>query len=381
MDNINYSYTLFSLAGPGCWTFFTNVLTEVMNLFPSQYIHCGGDEVIATGDTQWTTYSYDANQMTALGISTSGGQTSRQQYQRWFSTNICNFLKTNGRTMVGWSEFEAAGTITNAVLMEWETLAANQTASNGQGVVMAPNGINYYEINSANTTLYEPFFEVGSAPSYKTVSDVYNYEPISSSLNAPWTTNILGAQCNLWAEFVPSSLNVEYKIFPRICAEAEMTWTPKAQKNYSDFTTRLVTDEQRLAQMGINYNHEVLTQIGSWGPSVPTSATSVSYDITSNVTNGGEINVSFAWTTGSDGINVYWVKLLENGTQVDMNTFTSFAGAANYVQTPNSLGGIACYIVHLPVFHPGSTYTIQASIAEHGSSASSNGKVYLPNWN
>ena len=160
-----------------------------------------------------------------------------------------------------------------------------------------------------------------------------------------------------------------------------MAWTPKAQKNYSDFTTRLVTDEQRLAQMGINYNHEVLTQIGSWGPSVPTSATSVSYDITSNVTNGGEINVSFAWTTGSDGINVYWVKLLENGTQVDMNTFTSFAGAANYVQTPNSLGGIACYIVHLPVFHPGSTYTIQASIAEHGSSASSNGKVYLPNWN
>ena len=73
--------------------------------------------------------------------------------------------------------------------------------------------------------------------------------------------------------------------------------------------------------------------------------------------------------------------LLENGVQVDINTFTGFAGLANYTQTGHAFGGVAYYILHLPQFHPGSTYTIQASIAEHGSSVSSNGKVYLPNWN
>jgi len=185
----------------------------------------------------------------------------------------------------------------------------------------------------------------------------------------------------LWTEFVPSGLNMEYKIFPRICAEAEITWTPKAQKNFADFTTRLVTDEQRLAQIGINYNHETNTQIGAWGPSVPISPTTVNYDITAYITNPGEIDVSFAYTSGADGINVSSVALLENGAQVDINNFAGFAGAALYGQTGNGLGGVAYYVLHLPWFHPGSTYTIRATISEHGSNASSNGKVFLPNWN
>jgi hexosaminidase len=380
MDNINYGFTLFSLAGPGSWTFFTNVLSEVMSLFPGQYIHCGGDEVVATGDTQWSSYSPDVNQMASLGIST-GSSTWRQQYQRWFSTNICNFLQSSGRSMVGWSEFEAAGTITNAVLMDWLGTYASATASNRQYVVMAPNGINYYEMTNANTIPYEPYFQVGSAPATNSLMNVYSYEPVPSNLNGAFTNYILGAQCNLWTEFVPSALNVQYKMFPRLCAEAEVTWTPKVLKNYADFTNRLAIHEQRLAYAGINYNRESITQIGSWGPSVPTTATTVSYDITPYLTRGGEIDVSFAYTSGSDGINVFWVKLLENGVQVDMNTFTGFAGLGLYTQTGNSLGGVAYYVVHLPWFHPGSSYTIQASIAEHGANHSTSGNVYLPNWN
>jgi hexosaminidase len=247
---------------------------------------------------------------------------------------------------------------------------------------MAPNGINYYEMTNANTLLNEPYFQVGNAPATNSLANVYNYEPVPSDLNANFTNYILGAQCNLWTEFVPSAENVEYKIFPRLCAEAEVTWTPKAQKNYADFSNRLVQDEQRLAWMGLNYNHETVTKIGSWGPSVPTTPTTVSYDITPYVTHGGEIDVSFAWTPGSlDGINVYRVTLLENGTTIATNTFTGFAGAGLYKQTPNGLGGVAYYGLHLPWFHPGSTYTIQASIAENGSNASTTGNVYLPNWN
>jgi hexosaminidase len=386
MDSIHYGFTLFSLAGPGCWTFSTNVLTEVMSLFPGQYIHCGGDEVIATGDTQWTTYSYDANQMTALGVSTGGGQPSRRQYQRWFTTNLVSFLKANGRTMGGWSEIEDAGTITNALLFEWTTDQGNLTASNGQPVVMCPNGINYYEQHDTYYYTNEPYFQVGGGPSYKSISDVYNYEPVPATLNSPWTTNIIGAQVNLWTECVPGPLNVEYKIFPRICAEAEMTWTPKAQKNLGDFTTRLATGKQRLAQMGLNYNQETNTLIGTWGPSV--SSGTLSYTITPYVTKRGEIDVSFVYTSGSDGLNVYSVALLENGVQVDSNTFQAFTGTYNgttYLQGGITVGGIVYgipyYSLHLPEFHPGSTYTIQASVAENGTANSTNGKVFLPNWN
>jgi hexosaminidase len=388
MDNINYGFTLFSLAGPGSWAFFTNTLNEVINLFPGQYIHCGGDEVVATGDQQWKSYSYDVAQLAILGINTSSS-TWRQQYQYWFSTNLASFLQSKGRTMVGWSEIEAAGTITNAVLMDWLGSYTGQTASNRQYVVVAPNGINYYEMTNANTLLYEPYFQVGSNPATNSVANVYNTEPVPANLNSAYKSYILGAQVNLWTEFVPSGANVEYKMFPRVCAEAEMTWTPKAQKNLSDFYARLLVDEQRLAAMGLNYNHENITQIGSWGPSVPTTPTTVNYDITPYVNKGGEVDVSFSYTSGSDGINVYSVALLEavnNGgnwvtNQVDMNTFTSFAGLGLYGQTGNSLGGVAYYAVHLPWYHPGSSYVIQASMAEHGSSASSSGNVYLPNWN
>jgi hexosaminidase len=383
MDNINYSYTLFSLVNSG--TFFTNVLTEVMQMFPGQYIHCGGDEVIATGDTQWTTYSPDANQITALGI-TGTSTVKRQGYQHWLTTNLVAFLKGNGRTLCGWSEIEDYAIVTNAVLFEWETDQAATAAADGQPVVMCPNGINYYEVPSTSTSPYatnvEPYFIVGGTPSYKTLNNVYTYDPVSSSgATGAATNNIIGAQLNLWTEDVPSGLNMEYKIFPRMCAEAEMTWTPKSLTSYTDFTTRLVVDEQRLAQMGLNYNHENITQIGTWGPSVPTSGTTVTYDITANVAKGGEIDVSFAYTSGADAINVSNVLLLENGTQVASDNHSGRAGALfpnGFVQYSTLI--LAYYVLHLPTYHPGSTYTIQATIAGVGGTAS-NGNVYLPNWN
>jgi hexosaminidase len=186
---------------------------------------------------------------------------------------------------------------------------------------------------------------------------------------------------NLWTEFVPSALNVQYKIFPRICAESEVTWTPAAQKNLSDFTSRMLIAEQRLAALGLNFNRETNIQVGAWGPALPTSPTTTNYDITAYVAKAGEIDVSFVYNSGSDGINVYSVALLENGSQVDSNTFTAFAGLGTYTQTGNALGGVAYYVLHLPNYHPGSAYSLQVSMAEHGANNSTVGKVFLPNWN
>jgi hexosaminidase len=372
MDSINYGKSLFSLAGSGCYAFWQQVLTEVMGLFPSQYIHCGGDEVVQTYDRQWTTYAPDKAQMQALGINPSqSGSAPIIAYQHWFSTNIAAFLRSNGRTMVGWSEFEAGGIVTNAVLMDWGTGSSSYAvaaANAGQYVVMTPDANCYLNYYMGTNLAIEPYFIVGSSPSYLTLDTVYNFEPVPAGAPAQY---ILGAQGNEWTEYIPSLENVEFKAYPRLCAMAEVTWTPVAMKNYADFTQRLATHEQRLTQMGVNYDQTNAIVIGPWA-AISTSPVTVTYDITSNITKAGEIDVDFYNTSTVDGLWIYSVALLENGVQIDSDIYTGFAGLS-YTQLP-------IYVLHLRAFKPGAIYQIQASVAGRGGSTTS-GVVYLTNWN
>jgi hexosaminidase len=350
-----------------------------MAIFPSQYIHCGGDEVTNTGDTQWNSYSYDTSQMTAVGI-TPGSSGSIIQYQHWFSTNIAAFIQSKGRTMMGWTEDENDGTIPNAALMDWESAAwskAVAVASAGQKVVMAP-GANCYINYIESTTALEPPFIVGSSPSYCSITNVYGFEPIPSSLPAQYDTNILGAQCTLWTEYVPSAENVMFKVFPRACAMAEVTWTPLASKNYTNFLSRLAVHEQRLAQMGVNYDHESIVPIGTWTPQLLSSSSYLTnqWDVTPNAA-AGEIDVNFWYTNGANSMLIAWTSLLENGIEIDRDTHTGLAMNATEKQYATNA---TLYVLHLPVRKPGATYQIKASVQGNGGTNCS-GIVYLPNWN
>jgi hexosaminidase len=377
--NINYGVCLYSLNTNTTIPFFKTILTEVMGLFPGQYIHLGGDEVIATGDKQWTTYSVDAAQIAGLGIT---GTTSQKivAYQHWFSTNMSSFLHANGRTMIGWTEFEAGGTVPNAVVMDWETgtsSAAIATATSGQPVVMSPN-VNCYlnypmsTNNRAEYPLYEPYFN--NTVSYLPVSLVYSFEPIPSGLPAQYNTNILGAECAEWAEYIPSTLNEEFKAFPRLCAMAEVTWTPAAQKNFANFMQRLSVHKQRLTAMGMNYDNTNGIAIGTWGPTVSSNILTFSYDITPYVSAAGDINLDFHYTSGAQAINIYSVNLLVNGVQVDSDN-TGYIGYAGL-----SGANLPYFLLHLKSFQPGATYTVQANYAGYQGTNSS-GTIYIVNWN
>ena len=371
--NINYSVDLYSLGTPGTMAFLQQVLLEVMQIFPSKYIHCGGDEVVASGDTQWNSYNADVTNMMAQGI-TPNGSTSILAYQHWFSTNMATFVQTNGRVMMGWTEFENGGILTNAALMDWQTGSSSRAvaaATNGQPVVMSPNSSCYINYLQGTNVNFEPPFLVGGAPAFSSVANVYNFNPIPAGLPAQFTTNILGGQCNLWGEYVPSFRNVMFKLFPRACALAEATWTPSGLKNYGSFTNRLGVHLQRLDQMRVNYDRETIPQIGSWGPVVAASPTTMSWDITTNVTAAGEIDVNFVWTSGNNGIQISSVALLQNGVQVDIDTHTGIAAKS---------AAYTLYIVRLPQTKPGATYTIQAVVSGYNGTSSS-GNVYLPNWN
>ncbi|HVM47757.1 MAG TPA: beta-N-acetylhexosaminidase [Candidatus Acidoferrum sp.] len=366
MDNINYTYDVYSPGTSGTFTFLENILTEVIGLFPGQYIHTGGDEVTSS---IWLSYSADKTKMQQLGLTTV------KQYQSWFSTQIANWLQAHGRTMIGWSEIEYGGILTNAVCMDWITGSGSEavpTASASQYVVMTPTSNCYFDYyqNTGVTWSNEP----PAIGNYIPLSTVYNLEPVPSSLPSQYNSYILGAQGNQWCEYVPSLLNVEFKSYPRLCAMAELTWVQATQKNYTDFTARLATHQQRLTRMGVNYDPSATPLIlGTWTASQITSSSSyftMDWDASTQLTNAGEVDVCFCWKTGAYGLDIQWTALLENGVEIDRDTHTGFTGSSP---------SFPLYVLRLPFRKAGATYTIRASVKGDGGTAS-NGTVYLPNW-
>jgi hypothetical protein len=170
-----------------------------------------------------------------------------------------------------------------------------------------------------------------------------------------------------------------FKMFPRETAMAEITWTPKASQSYGSFTNRLAVEKQRFTQMGLNYDHESVPVIGGW-TNVTTGGTTMTYNITTNVTSAGEIDVSFWYLSGSP-LAISSVALLVNGVQTDIDVHSGTAeSSSTYQATEPFIPVFTLYIVHLPELIPNATYTIQAVVAGSGGTATS-GTVYLPNWN
>jgi hexosaminidase len=356
---------VFCVARPETTSFLHDVLEEVMTLFPGPYIHIGGDEV---DFRNWQRHSLDQ------ALTNSIGTTNMQVYQSHFTQQIANWIKSQGRTMIGWSEIMNGGTVTNAALMDWINgtgSRAVQAATNQEYVVMTPSAICYINKYESGTTIWsnEPPAQSGIVP----LSLVYNFEPIPANLPSAYTNYILGAQGNSWTEYIPSLLNMEFKMFPRLSALAEVNWTAASLKDYTSFTNRLVTHNQRFAQAGVNYNPlAVPLTIGTWAPAqTPATYFMLSWNITWNVTKAGEIDVSFCWKSGANGLDIAWVALLENGVEIDRDTHAGFTGV-----TPTK----PAYILRLPALRPGATYTLAASVQGRGGT-NSNGIIYRTNWN
>lgn len=364
----SYAGGVFCIARPETMSFLQDVLTEVMELFPSQYIHIGGDEV---NFGNWGKHSLDKAFTNSLGIN------SMQVYQSRFTQQIANWVKSQGRTMMGWSEIMNGGTVTNASLMDWLNTRAVQAATNSEPVVMAPSAtlyINKWETanNSSGGGVVwsnEPPGQSGLC----TLASVYAYEPIPASLPAAYTNFILGAEGPCWTEWIPSLQNMQFRIFPRLCAIAEVDWTQPALKNWTDFNNRLAVHQQRLQQLGVNYNpHTAPPALGTWtSAETPATYATLTWDITTSVTARGEIDVSFCWKTDANGLDIAWVALLENGVELDRDTHAGFAGVSP---------AMPVYVLRLPAHRPGATYTLAASVQGRGGT-NSNGVVYRPNWN
>ena len=212
--------------------FLDNVLSEIMDLFPSQYIHIGGDEAIKQ---QWKSNPQIQARMAALGIH------DEDQLQSWFVQRIEKFLNSRGRRMVGWDEILEGGLAPNATVMSWRGVdGAIKAARQGHDTVLTPSRPLYFNYRQSDSASEPP----GRVP-LNLLSDVYQFDAAPSSLTVAEQQHVLGVEACLWTEYVISQDRVEHMLFPRMAALAEMAWTPSAQRDFHGFLTRLQPELDR----------------------------------------------------------------------------------------------------------------------------------------
>jgi len=223
------------------FTFLQNVLDEVLDIFPSEFIHIGGDECPKDA---WKECDACQNRIKEEGLE------NEHELQSWFITRMDKYLSSKGRRLIGWDEILEGGLAPEATVMSWRGIKGGiEAAKQHHDVVMTPTTHMYIDYYQSQDKENEPLAIGG----FLNVEKVYSYDPIPEELTADEAKYILGLQTNLWTEYVATTKKAEYFLLPRLQAEAEVAWTPKELKDFSDFEKRLNTDYQRLEKLNINF--------------------------------------------------------------------------------------------------------------------------------
>jgi hexosaminidase len=228
-------------AEPRTIAFMQDVLAEVIELFPSKFIHVGGDEAVKT---QWRSSPRAQARIRELGLK------NEEELQSWFIRQMDAFLAARGRRLVGWDEILEGGLAPGATVMSWRGVRGGIAAARaGHDVVMAPTTYTYFDYYQSPNRDREPLAIGGLLP----LDSVYGFEPIPAELEPQYAKHVLGAQGQLWTEYLPTPRHVEYMAYPRMTALAEVVWTPRERKNFADFRRRLDVHLKRLDELQVNY--------------------------------------------------------------------------------------------------------------------------------
>lgn len=228
--------------------FLENVLIEVMELFPGEYIHIGGDEA---PKARW-----EASPI-AQAVIEREGLRDEHELQSWFVRRIESFLNSHGRKLIGWDEIVEGGLSPTATVMYWRDWRGGSAdaddpmriaARQGNDLVMTPNQTLYFDHYQG-----DPAGEPLAIGGLTTLRDVYAYEPVPPDFTASEAASILGAQANVWTEYMKTTEHVEYMVFPRMLALAEVVWTPRAARAWGGFARRLPSHLRRLDAQGVRY--------------------------------------------------------------------------------------------------------------------------------
>jgi hexosaminidase len=229
------------------FTFLEDVLTEVMALFPGQYIHIGGDEC---PKTQWKESRFCQDLIKKLGLK------DEHELQSYFIRRIDKFVTSKGKKLLGWDEILEGGLSPNAMVMSWRGTAGGvEAAKQNHDVVMSPNSYFYLDYYQADPKT-EPIAIGGLLP----LSKSYSFEPNLPELTAEEAKHVVGIQANVWTEYINNISYAEYMTYPRALALSEIAWSAKESKNYADFKKRLTGHLPAMDALKINYSKAFLAQ-------------------------------------------------------------------------------------------------------------------------
>ena len=234
--------------------FVKDVLDEVMQLFPGEYIHIGGDE---SPRVRWQQCPLCQQRISEEGIRAQGKQSAEALLQGWFTTQVQQYLAQHGRSIIGWDELLGCDVDTSATIMSWTGAEPGaKGAKLGHDVIMTPNTPMYFDHYQTKQTWNEPMAFGGCA----TMQMVYEFEPVAADLPAEARHHIIGAQANVWTEYITCEPQIQYQILPRMAALAELQWLQPEQKNFDDFKARLPRLVEIYKLYGWTYRAKSLTE-------------------------------------------------------------------------------------------------------------------------
>ncbi|WP_234047718.1 glycoside hydrolase family 20 protein [Chryseobacterium paridis] len=252
------------------FTFLENVLDEVMQLFPSQYIHIGGDEC---PKTRWKECAHCQELIKKHNLKDEHG------LQSYFIQTIEKYVNSKGRKIIGWDEILEGGLAPNAAVMSWTGVNGGiEAAKSKHFAVMTPGSYCYFDHYQG-----DPQSEPNAFGGYTPLDKVYSYNPIPTELNAEQAKYILGVQANLWTEYILDFKHVQYMIFPRLMALSEVGWGTSDPKNYKNFENRVIQQFKILDKMKVNYARSIYNVSGKVIP----SNNGVAYELSTSQNSNG----------------------------------------------------------------------------------------------
>ncbi|MBE0535440.1 MAG: beta-N-acetylhexosaminidase [Phycisphaerae bacterium] len=334
--------------------FVKDILDEVLEIFPSEFIHIGGDE--APRD-RWKTCAKCQGRMKELGFE------NEDQLQGWFTARISTYLASKGRRMVGWSEIlHGIGDELDAgaVVHSWlSPKYAVEAISRGHDVIMSSHTHCYLDYTYGSISL----------------ADAYGFDPIPPDVAADSHKRVLGIQGNMWTEWVPTRDRLDYQVFPRLCAYAETGWSRPADKSLEDFLSRMKHHYAIMDGLGVKYCKPA-EDLKIWGKGVGVWAAEqvspepvvLEYDISSALDSAGVYEVMALYTHGAHAAVIEWVALVESGKEIRRDTHEAWSGFEKRD---------IFYKLQLDEYKPDAHYKLRMSIYVPDNGTDSNGQVRI----
>lgn len=267
--------------------FLEDVFAELIEIFPSEYIHIGGDEC---PKVRWAQCPKCQARIKQLGLKSDAKHTKEERLQSYVISHVEKFLNEHGRQIIGWDEILEGGLAPNATVMSWRGEGGGiEAAKQHHDVIMTPNTYLYFDYYQSKDTDNEPLAIGGYLP----VERVYSYEPMPKSLTPDEQKYIKGVQANLWTEYIPTFSHAQYMVLPRWAALAEVQWSAPEKKDYANFLSRLPRLIQWYDAEGYNYAKHVFDVTAEFTP----NTTDGTLDITLNTLDDAPIHYTL---DGSD---------------------------------------------------------------------------------